>query len=42
MIRTYLDWLVALPWGRNSGLAIDVAHARQVLDEDHFGLQKVK
>jgi ATP-dependent Lon protease len=42
VIRTYLDWLVSLPWGRNSGLGIDVARARQVLDEDHFGLEKIK
>ena len=42
VIRTYLDWLVSLPWGRHSGVGIDVAHARQVLDEDHYGLQKIK
>src|SRR5579859_5733836 len=42
VIRTYLDWLVSLPWGRYSGVGIDVARARQVLDEDHFGLEKIK
>jgi ATP-dependent Lon protease len=42
MVRTYLEWVAELPWGRRTGHAIDVAHARQVLDEDHYGLQKVK
>jgi len=42
VIRTYLDWLVSVPWGRHSGTGIDVARARQVLDEDHFGLDKIK
>src|ERR1700730_14197493 len=42
VIRTYLDWLVSLPWGRHSGTGIDVARARKTLDEDHFGLEKVK
>jgi len=42
MVRTYLDWLVALPWSKLDAEAIDIARARQVLDEDHFGLRKVK
>ena len=42
MVRTYLDWLVALPWSKLDAEAIDIARARQVLDEDHFGLGKVK
>jgi ATP-dependent Lon protease len=42
VIRTYLDWLVSLPWGRHSGVGIDVGRARQVLDEDHYGLDKIK
>jgi ATP-dependent Lon protease len=42
MIRTYLDWLASLPWSRLSGAEIDVAHARAVLDEDHYDLEKVK
>ena len=42
MVRTYLDWLVALPWSKLDAEAIDIAKARQVLDEDHFGLGKVK
>jgi ATP-dependent Lon protease len=42
MVRTYLDWLAALPWSKTDAEDIDVARARQVLDEDHYGLQKVK
>jgi ATP-dependent Lon protease len=42
MIRTYLDWMVELPWTKESEESIDVARARQVLDEDHYGLEKVK
>ena len=40
--RTYLDWLVALPWSKTDAEDIDIARARQVLDEDHYGLEKVK
>jgi ATP-dependent Lon protease len=42
MVRTYLDWLVALPWNKTDAEDIDIARARQVLDEDHYGLDKVK
>ncbi|RPI48615.1 MAG: endopeptidase La, partial [Betaproteobacteria bacterium] len=42
MIRTYLDWLVELPWNKRSEGTIDLAEARRVLDEDHFGLDKIK
>jgi len=42
MARTYLDWLVELPWSKASESAIDIAEARRILDEDHFGLEKVK
>ena len=42
MLRTYLEWLTELPWGLDTGPAIDIAEARQVLDQDHFGLEKVK
>jgi ATP-dependent Lon protease len=40
--RTYLDWLTALPWQRETQDQIDIANARQILDEDHWGLDKVK
>src|ERR1700744_5614800 len=42
MTRNYLDWLVALPWSKLDSEAIDIEHARKVLDEDHYGLDKVK
>jgi ATP-dependent Lon protease len=42
MVRTYIDWLVELPWKTPEPDAIDVAQARRVLDADHFGLDQVK
>jgi ATP-dependent Lon protease len=42
MIRTYLDWLIELPWSKLSEETIDIAEARRILDEDHYGLPKVK
>ncbi len=42
VIRTYLDWLVSLPWSVQSEESLDVDEAAGVLDEDHYGLQKVK
>ena len=42
MVRTYLDWLTALPWAEPEPRAIDIAAARKVLDEDHYGLEKIK
>ncbi len=42
VIKTYLDWLVELPWNNFSEDNLEIAHARQVLDEDHYDLQKVK
>ena len=42
VIRTYLDWLVTLPWSVITSDNLDIAHARQVLDQDHFGLEDVK
>jgi ATP-dependent Lon protease len=42
MVRTYLDWLIELPWKTPEPDAIDVAQARRVLDDDHFGLDQVK
>src|SRR5438552_1863688 len=42
MIRTYLDWLLAVPWGERSEERLDPVHAREVLDSDHAGLEDVK
>ncbi len=42
MIRTYLDWLLAVPWGRRSEERLDIGYAREVLDADHAGLEDVK
>ena len=42
MVRSYLDWLTQLPWAKLDVEQIDIAQARQVLDEDHFDLEKVK
>jgi ATP-dependent Lon protease len=42
MARTYLDWLIELPWKVTTEATIDLAEARRILDEDHFGLDKVK
>ena len=42
MIRTYLDWLLDVPWGKTSEERLDPAHAREVLDADHAGLADVK
>ncbi|MCS7197595.1 MAG: endopeptidase La [Candidatus Bipolaricaulota bacterium] len=40
--RTYLDWLIALPWSKTTKDTLDIARARQILDEDHYDLEKVK
>jgi ATP-dependent Lon protease len=42
MIRTYLDWLIAVPWGKRSEEHLDPVAAREVLDADHAGLEDVK
>jgi ATP-dependent Lon protease len=42
MIRTYLDWLIAVPWGKRSDERLDPVHTREVLDSDHAGLDDVK
>jgi ATP-dependent Lon protease len=42
MIKTYLDWLVELPWSTLSEDQLEIEHARQVLDQDHYDLQEVK
>jgi ATP-dependent Lon protease len=42
VVRTYLDWLIALPWARQTEDKIDLGEARRILDEDHYDLEKVK
>ncbi|HSU45088.1 MAG TPA: endopeptidase La, partial [Casimicrobiaceae bacterium] len=42
MVRTYLEWLIELPWTIPEQPPIDIAEARRILDEDHFGLEKIK
>ncbi|VCU71508.1 Lon protease 2 [Pigmentiphaga humi] len=42
MVRTYLDWLIELPWSAATEDRIDIAEARRILDEDHYGLDKIK
>jgi ATP-dependent Lon protease len=42
MVRTYLDWLIELPWRRTTEDVIDIPTARRILDEDHYGLEKIK
>ena len=42
MARTYLEWLLELPWSVEAGTPIDIAEARRILDADHYGLTKVK
>lgn len=42
VIRTYLDWLISLPWSVSTEDNLDIAHARTVLDEDHYDLDEIK
>lgn len=42
MLRTYIDWMVGLPWTVTGADRIDIGEARRILDEDHFGLDKIK
>lgn len=42
MVRTYLDWMVDLPWGKQSEDVLDIQRAKAILDEDHYDLQKAK
>jgi ATP-dependent Lon protease len=42
MVRSYLDWLIELPWSLPAEKPIDIAEARRILDEDHYGLEKIK
>ncbi len=42
MVRTWIDWILDLPWGDPAPENLDIEHARSILDEDHYGLPKVK
>lgn len=42
VIRTYLDWMISLPWSVASVDNLEITHAREILDQDHFGLEDVK
>ncbi|MGB8259470.1 MAG: endopeptidase La, partial [Terracidiphilus sp.] len=42
LTRNYIEWLAVLPWARSSGTKIDIARAKEILDEDHYELRKVK
>lgn len=42
VIRTYLDWMVSLPWSKATADSLDIKRARKILDQDHFGLEDVK
>lgn len=42
VVRTYLDWLINLPWKKQTRDKVDISFAKQVLDEDHYGLEEVK
>ena len=42
LTRNYIEWLAVLPWAKSSGSKIDIGKAREILDEDHYELKKVK
>jgi ATP-dependent Lon protease len=42
VVRNYLDWLLSIPWGKKSKVKHDLANAQEILDNDHYGLEKVK
>ena len=42
VVRNYLDWLLSIPWGKAKTKAVDLDRAEKILDEDHYGLEKVK
>jgi ATP-dependent Lon protease len=42
VVRNYLDWLLSIPWGKNSKIKKDLDRAQEILDDDHYGLDKVK
>ena len=42
LTRNYIEWLAVLPWSKSSGATVDISKAREILDEDHYDLKKVK
>src|ERR1700733_7751594 len=42
LVRNYVEWLAALPWARSSGTKVDLGKAHEILNDDHYGLKKVK
>ena len=42
LTRNYIEWLAVLPWAKSSGVEVDIIKAKEILDEDHYDLQKVK
>jgi ATP-dependent Lon protease len=42
VVRTYLDWLIAMPWSKRSPEKLDIVEAERILNEDHYGLKKIK
>ena len=42
VVRTYLNWLVGMPWSKSTKDVIDIPRAKTILDRDHYGLQNVK
>ncbi len=42
LTRNYIEWLIAMPWNKSTGVKVNVGHAQQILDEDHYELRKVK
>jgi len=42
VVRNYLDWILSIPWGKKSRVKKDLKRAQQILDKDHYGLEKVK
>ena len=42
VVRNYLDWILSIPWKKRTKVKRDIKHAQEILDADHYGLEKVK
>ena len=42
VVRNYLDWILSIPWGKKSRIKKDLNKSQKILDDDHYGLEKVK